>query len=100
MEAFRWNDNEKNWYLFDKEVGIYCYLHQIVAPPIPGTNHRSPEMPYIYNLVQALIEENGTWSLVATPFSNVYDALEHSEGVLGYIPKFRDPNERPGEFIP
>ena len=93
MEAFKWNEKNSYWYLFNEKLGIYCYLHQAMAPVIPETNHITPEMPYIYTLVQALLTENQTWTLKATSFSNVYEALEYSEGVLGYLPKFRDPNE-------
>ena len=91
-EVFKWDIDNHYWYLFDGPTGQYCYVHQITAPPIPGTQERASTMPYIYTVVQALIEENGTWTLKATPFSNVYEALEYSESVLGYMPKFRDPN--------
>jgi len=93
MEAFRWNKEESTWHLFDEKAGIHCYLHRITAPVIPGTAHTSLEMPYIYIFVQALIEENGTWTLKADIFSNVYKSLEYGEEILGYLPKFRDPNE-------
>ena len=93
MEAFRWNIENKYWHLFDSNTGMYCYLHQVIAPVIPGTNHRLSEMPYIYTVVQALIEENATWTLRANPFSTVYGALEYCEETLGYVPKFRDPQE-------
>jgi hypothetical protein len=93
MEAFRWNEKEKTWHLFDGATGSYCYLHQIMTPVISGTEHRLTDMPYIYTLVQALLDDTGTWTLKASPFSNIYDALEYSEEILGYLPKFRDPNE-------
>jgi len=83
VEVFRWNKEDRHWYLFDEETGTHCYLHKITAP----------EVPFIYTLVHALLEENGTWTLRATPFNNVYAALEYSEELLGYYPKFRDPQE-------
>ena len=94
MEAFKWNIEHKYWHLLEECLGIHCYLSQIISPPIPGTKQGTFGMPYIYTLVQALIDENGTWTLQANPFSNVYDSLEHSEKVLGYLPKFLDPQEQ------
>ena len=94
MEAFKWNIEHKYWHLFEEHLGIHCYLLQVISPPIPGTKQGTLGMPFIYALVQALIDESGTWTLQANPFSNVYDALEHSETVLGYLPKFRDPQEQ------
>ena len=93
MEAFKWNTENQYWSLFDSNTGINCYLHQVIAPVIPGTNGRLSEMPYIYTLVQALLEENGTWTLRANPFSNIYEALDFCEKILGFMPKFRDPQE-------
>ena len=92
-EAFKWDIDNHYWYLFDEPTGQHCYLQQVNAPPIPGTQQRLPEMPHIYDLTQALIDENSTWTLQSTPFSNVYAGLEYSETVLGYLPKFRDPQE-------
>jgi len=93
MNVFRWNDEEKHWHLFDEDIGIHCYLQQITSPIMPGTEHRVTDMPYIYTLVQARIEENATWALKSTTISTVYDALEYCEELLGYVPKFRDPQE-------
>jgi len=93
MKSFEWNTEHQYWHLFASKLGTHCYLQQVLAPVIPGTNHRASDMPYIYTLVQALIEENGTWTLKATPFSNVYEALDYCDEILGYIPKFRDPHE-------
>jgi len=93
MDAFKWNPEDKHWYLFDSNVGIYCYLFQLIAPVIPGTEHKASDMSRIYTFVQASIDENGEWNLKADPFNNIYTALEYSEEVLGYLPKFRDPNE-------
>ena len=98
MEAFRWNKEHSYWHLLDKNCNKHCYLLQIKAPQIEQHEIKDAIVyrettSHVYILVEVDLEDEKTWAPKTKPFSSVWDVLEYLDETLGYLPKFRQPEE-------